>query len=73
MVCIFEYSLTDNKSIKYRGVAGNEILVGHILDKTWQLGGALLHKFPNIGMAAAIPAIPPATSLQISIEIIGPT
>ena len=35
----------------------------------WLLGGTLLHKFPNIGMATAIPAIPPATSLVEVISV----
>ena len=41
-------------------VAGHEILVGQSVNKRWLLGGSLLHKFPNTGMATAISAILPA-------------
>ena len=46
-----------------QGGAGKRILVGQAPNKKWAPGGALLHRSMNIGMAVAIPAIPPAPSL----------
>ena len=46
---------------KTREGAGKRILVGQAPNKKWAPGGALLHR--HIGMAVAIPAIPPAPSL----------
>ena len=48
---------------KLRGGAGKRILVGQAPNTKLAPGGALLHKSMNIGMAVAIPAIPPAPSL----------
>ena len=47
--------------------AGKRILVGQAPNTILAPGGALLHKSTNIGMAVAIPAIPPAPSLQYSL------